>query len=40
MLNQFHPCMHDSIEKIIDVNANGNCGYRAIVALIGMGEES
>ncbi|KAL5184873.1 Protein FAR1-RELATED SEQUENCE 5 [Glycine soja] len=40
MLNQFHPCMHDSVEKIIDVNANGNCGYRAIAALIGMGEES
>ena len=40
MLNQFHPCIQDSIENIIDVKANGNCGYHAIVALLGMGEES
>ena len=40
MLNQFHPCIQDSIENIIDVKADGNCGYHAIVALLGMGEES
>ncbi|KAH1212827.1 hypothetical protein GmHk_14G040918 [Glycine max] len=40
MLNQFHPCIQDSIENIIDVKADGNCGYRAIAALLGMGEES
>ena len=37
MLDQFHPCIHDSIENIIDVKPDGNCGYRAIVALLGMG---
>ncbi|XP_006596871.1 uncharacterized protein [Glycine max] len=40
MLNQFHPCNQDSIENIIDVKAYGNCGYRAIVVLLRMGEES
>ncbi|KAL5130301.1 hypothetical protein HKD37_12G033400 [Glycine soja] len=40
MLDQFHPCIHDSIENIVDVKADGNCGYRAIAALLGMGEDS
>ena len=40
MLDQFHPCIHDFIENIVDVKADGNCGYRAIVALLGMGEDS
>jgi len=40
MLNQFHPFIHDFIENIIDVKANNNCGYCAIVALLGMGEDS
>ena len=40
MLDQFHPCIHDSIENIVDVKADGNYGYRAIVALLGMGEDS
>ena len=40
MLNQFHPCIQDSIENIIDVKADGNCGYCAIAALLGIGEES
>ncbi|KAH1221388.1 hypothetical protein GmHk_12G034829 [Glycine max] len=31
---------YDSIEYIIDVKADGNCGYHGIVALWGMGEES
>ena len=39
MLNQFHPCIQDSIENIIDVKVDGNCGYCAIAALLGMGEE-
>lgn len=25
MLDQFHPCIHDSIENVIDVKPNGNC---------------
>ncbi|KAL5159564.1 PKS-NRPS hybrid synthetase [Glycine soja] len=40
MLDQFHPCIHDSIENIVDVKVDGNYGYRAIVALLGMGEDS
>ena len=38
MLDQFHPCIHDSIENIVDVKADDNCGYRAIVVLLGMGK--
>ena len=37
MLDQFHPCIHDFIENIVDVKAYGNCGYRTIVGLLGMG---
>jgi len=40
MLDQFHLCIQDSIENIIDVKVDGNYGYRAIAALLGMGEES
>ncbi|KAH1254638.1 hypothetical protein GmHk_04G011038 [Glycine max] len=40
MLDQFHLCIQDSIENIMDVKADGNYGYRAIAALLGMGEES
>ena len=40
MLDQFHLCIQDSIENIIDVKVDGNCGYRAIAALLGMGEET
>ena len=40
MLDQFHPCIHDSIENIVHVKANGNYGYCAIVALLGMSEDS
>ncbi|KAH1198069.1 hypothetical protein GmHk_18G051709 [Glycine max] len=39
MFDQFHSCIQDSIENIIDVKADGNCGYRAIAVLLGMGEE-
>ncbi|KAH1213966.1 hypothetical protein GmHk_14G041813 [Glycine max] len=31
---------YDSIENIINVKTDGNCGYRAIAILLGMGEES
>ena len=40
MLDQFHPCIHDSIVSIIDVKTDGNCGYCAIVALLDMDEDS
>jgi len=40
MLDQFHPCIQNFIEKIVDVKADGNCGYCVIVALLGMGEDS
>ena len=40
MLDQFHPCIHDFIENIVDVKTDGNCGYCVIVALLGMGEDS
>ena len=40
MLNQFHPCIHDFIENIVDVKADGNCRYRAIATLLGKGEYS
>ena len=40
MLDQFHPGIHDFIENIVDVKVDGNCGYHAIVGLLGMGEDS
>ena len=40
MLDQFHPCIHHFIENIVDVKVDGNCGYHAIVVLLGMGEDS
>ena len=40
MLDQFHPCIHDFNENIVDVNADGNYGYHTIVALLGLGEDS
>jgi len=40
MLDQFHLFFHDSIENIVNVKADGNCGYRAIATLLGMGEDS
>ncbi|KAL5180845.1 hypothetical protein HKD37_01G001898 [Glycine soja] len=39
-LDQFHPCIHDSIEKIVNVKVDGNCGYHVIAALLGTGEDS
>jgi len=40
MLDQFHPICHPYIVNVIDVVADGHCGYRCIAALLGMGEES
>jgi len=40
MLDQFHLICHPFIEEAVDVKVDGNCGYRSIVALLGMGEES
>ena len=40
MLDQFHPCIYDSIENFVDVKADGNYGYRLIVVLLDMGEDS
>ncbi|KAJ1380945.1 OTU domain [Sesbania bispinosa] len=40
MLDQFPTVMHDYIESVVDVARDGNCGYRAISALLGIGEES
>jgi len=40
IFDQFHPFIHDFINNIVDVKADGNCGYHAIDALLGMGEDS
>ncbi|XP_068498558.1 uncharacterized protein [Phaseolus vulgaris] len=40
MLNQFHPKCHPYILDVIDVKADGHCGFRAIASLLEMGEES
>ncbi|KAL5137778.1 Protein FAR1-RELATED SEQUENCE 5 [Glycine soja] len=40
MLDQFHPFMHDFIDKIVDDKADGNCGYRSVAGLLGMGQDS
>ncbi|XP_006577593.1 uncharacterized protein LOC114405093 [Glycine soja] len=40
MLDQFQPFIHDFIDNIVDVKADGNCEYRSVVGLLGMGEDS
>ncbi|KAH1188421.1 hypothetical protein GmHk_U059536 [Glycine max] len=40
MLDQFQSFMHDFIDKIVDVKPDGNCGYRSVAGLLGMGEDS
>ncbi|KAL5141510.1 Protein FAR1-RELATED SEQUENCE 5 [Glycine soja] len=40
MLDQFQPFMHDFIDKIVDVKGDGNCGYRSVTGLLGMGQDS
>ncbi|XP_058742934.1 uncharacterized protein LOC131615792 [Vicia villosa] len=39
-LSQFPIFLHQYIDDIIDVRKDGNCGFRAIAALLGMGEQS
>ncbi|KAL5161585.1 Protein FAR1-RELATED SEQUENCE 5 [Glycine soja] len=40
MLDQFMPFIQDFIHNVVDVKADSNCGYRSIVALLGMGGDS
>ncbi|KAL5148214.1 PKS-NRPS hybrid synthetase [Glycine soja] len=40
MLDQFAPLFQGFIRDVVDVKADGNCGYRSISALLGMGEDS
>ncbi|KAH1247661.1 Protein FAR1-RELATED SEQUENCE 5 [Glycine max] len=40
MLDQFAPFIQGFIRDVVDVEADSNCGYRSIVALLGMGEDS
>ncbi|KAH1266588.1 hypothetical protein GmHk_01G002047 [Glycine max] len=40
MLDQFAPFIQDFIHNVVDVIADGNCGYRSIADLLGMGEDS
>ena len=40
MLDQFHPICHPYIVNVVDVVADGHCGYRCIATFLGMGEES
>ena len=32
--------MHNFIDKIVGVKADGNCGYRSVAGLLGIGEDS
>ncbi|KAL5193307.1 Protein FAR1-RELATED SEQUENCE 6 [Glycine soja] len=40
MLDQFAPFIQGFIRDVVDVKADGNCGYLSITALLGMGEDS
>ncbi|KAL5127975.1 hypothetical protein HKD37_14G040311 [Glycine soja] len=40
MLDQFVPFIQGFIEDVVDVKADGNCGYWSVAALLGKGEES
>ncbi|KAH1229171.1 hypothetical protein GmHk_10G028998 [Glycine max] len=40
MLDQFASLFQGFIRDVVDVKADGNCGYRSIAALLGMGEDS
>ena len=40
MLDQFKPFIQGFINNIMDVKADGNCGYRSIAALLGICEDS
>ncbi|KAI4324392.1 hypothetical protein L6164_023935 [Bauhinia variegata] len=36
---KFHPGIHDYIQDVIDMQANENCGYQAVGAILGLGGE-
>ncbi|XP_047149552.1 uncharacterized protein LOC124821675 [Vigna umbellata] len=38
MINQFHPICQPYILNVVDVVVDGQCGYRCIVASLGLGE--
>ncbi|XP_052728511.1 uncharacterized protein LOC128195308 [Vigna angularis] len=40
MINQFHPICQPYILNIVDVVADGHCGYRCIASSLGLGEDS
>ncbi|KAL5148735.1 putative protein FAR1-RELATED SEQUENCE 10 [Glycine soja] len=40
MLDQFASFFQGFIRDVVDVKADGNCGYRSIATLLGMGEDS
>ena len=40
MLDQFLPFIQGFIHNVVDVKADGNCGYQSIAALLGMEEDS
>ncbi|KAH1261289.1 Protein FAR1-RELATED SEQUENCE 5 [Glycine max] len=40
MLDQFQSFIHDFIDNTVDVQADGNYGYRSVAGLLGMGEDS
>ncbi|KAL5147502.1 hypothetical protein HKD37_06G017182 [Glycine soja] len=40
MLDQFASFFQGFIRDVVDVKADGNCGYQSIAALLGMGEDS
>jgi len=40
MLQQFPVGIHPYIVDIVDVKVDGHCGYHAVGALLGMGEDS
>ncbi|XP_052734136.1 uncharacterized protein LOC128196674 [Vigna angularis] len=40
MIDQFHSTTHPFIVDVVDVVADGHCGYRCIAALLGLGEDS
>jgi len=40
VLDQFHLTCNICIVGVLNFVANGHCGYKGIVALLGMGEKS
>ncbi|XP_014490336.1 uncharacterized protein LOC106753063 [Vigna radiata var. radiata] len=40
MIDQLDSITHPFIVDVVDVVADGNCGYRCIAALLGLGEDS